>query len=160
MLIGSQAVDPRRGDIPAWAGWCFIGLGTISFLFGLGFGVRSVRIGFGTVRTVGAIVEVERRSGPRSDYYPLVAYVIDGASYQCKGIVGSNFTRWKRGQRVGVLYRPDRPSLGYLDTFFDRWLIPLAFGAAGLFFIGFGRLAMRPEGPPAKLKPKGLTDLE
>jgi hypothetical protein len=147
----SKVTGQDRGGVPAWAGWIFILMGTASLLIGLGFGVRSASLRFGMVRTEGTIVGRERQSGPRAGYLPLVAYKVDGKSYQCKGMVGSDPSRFETGQRVGVLYSAIQPSLGYVDTFFDRWLIPLAFGGGGLFLVGFGYVAMMTDGSPDQI---------
>ncbi len=107
---------------------------------------------FGTARTEGTIVGEERQWGARSGYLPVVAYEANGKTYQCKGIVGSDSSRIRRGQRVGVLYATNQPSSGYVDTFFDRWLIPLAFGGVGFVFVGIGYLVVMPEGASGEAK--------
>ncbi len=146
----SKATGQGRDGIPAWAAWCSLLMGAVSLLIGLGFGVRSVGLWFGTVRTTGTIVGQERQPGPEGGYIPVVAYEVDGSSYRCKGAVGSNPASFTIGQSIAVRYRAAQPSLGYVDTFFDRWLIPLAFGGVGLFFAGFGYAALTRDGTPAK----------
>jgi hypothetical protein len=43
---------------------------------------------------------------------------------------------YQRGQKVKVLYRLANPKDAQLDSFSERWLIPLVLGGMGIVFVG------------------------
>jgi hypothetical protein len=79
----------------------------------------------GLAATEGTVVRVQQGRA-------FAAYVVDGASHEVASIVRSNLRVYSVGQRLGILYDPAQPDRARLDTFFDRRLLPAAFGAIGL----------------------------
>jgi hypothetical protein len=104
-------------------------------------------------RTEGTVVELEtvkplqgvgRKGQIRSKnptFAPVVEYHVDGQTYRIRGHFSSNFPP-KQGETVSVVYPPDRPSEGMIDSFWEQWLGPLLFGGLGLIFtlVGLGML--------------------
>ena len=133
-----------------WLGVCFMLFGTLFGLIGGGFGLRSVSLSVGTVRTEGRVVAVERQEHPRggnvqltqdrrgASYLPVVRYEVDGIAHTCRGVVAVPRDYYRVGNRVGVFYRAKEPATGYLDSAVDRYVFPLAFLGAGAGFVTLG----------------------
>jgi hypothetical protein len=66
-----------------------------------------------------------------------VRYQVGGKDYNCEGRIAIS-PSLQVGQTVDVLYARGFPSEGYLNTFADRWLFPVAFGGIGLLFTAAG----------------------
>jgi hypothetical protein len=107
------------------------------FGFGVYFAVWSIIEGHGTESTTGTIVVLEEQRGSdgHSSYRPVVEYEVDGKSYRCTGKVWVGTNLNKVGDKIAVLYQIDRPEIGYVDSFSQRWAIPLVFCILGGFFL-------------------------
>ncbi len=127
---------------PTWIfrlfAWTAAILGTPGLLVGLSVGVWSASQGWGAVRTQGTVVDVvAQESGDGDSYVPVVDYSVDGKTFTCRGAIGFSPPMHKIGQQVQVLYRPDHPEAGHIDSFLDRWVFPLMFTViGGMFSIG------------------------
>ena len=86
-------------------------------------------------------------------FAPLVQYQVDGTTYRIQGHVSSSTPSYAVGEGVVILYSPDNPAEGRIDSFTEKWLVPIIFGGSGLLFtlIGFGMLWRRRRG--AQLQP-------
>jgi len=109
-----------------------IGLSGGAILIGVYFAVCSIIEGQATERTEGTVISLQKQSDGRSSR-PVVEYEVNGKSYQCTGKVGTNFD--KVGDKIAVLYKIDQPEIGYVDSFAQRWGIPLVFCLFGGFFL-------------------------
>ena len=75
-------------------------------------------------------------------YTPLVQYHIpapeggSGERFEISGNVRSSSRGYDIGERVAVLYRPEAPEQGRIDSFVEQWLLPLVFGFFALVFGG------------------------
>ncbi len=75
-------------------------------------------------------------------YAPVVRYRVAapeggiGASYEAPGSVSSSSRGYHLGERVEVLYLPDAPAEGRIDSFMEQWLLPLILGIFALVFGG------------------------
>ncbi len=118
------------------SGWVVgIGLSGTVFFIGVYFGVSSIIEGQGTERTDGTVVRLQQQgSGSDVSYRPVVEYEVNGKTYQCTGKVGTNFDHI--GDKVAVIYKIDRPEVGFVGTFSQRWGIPLVCCVFGGFFLG------------------------
>jgi hypothetical protein len=124
-----------RGQILGWS------LGTLLALCGLGLAVapglwlRSVRTE-GTVTKLEPEIEIIGHGHPQAGdmvwyqevmvYYPVVEYQVDDRKYTY--MPRSSFRTYNVGDKVPLLYKVDRPGVARIDTFSDRWLVPLMFG--------------------------------
>lgn len=93
-----------------------------------------------TEETLGTVVAFERRQGSSRDgggtvRAPLVEYSVAGQTFRCKGAVSTNLPIHAVGDEVSVLYKVNDPGVAFIDSFFDRWLGPLAFVGGGLLFL-------------------------
>ena len=78
-------------------------------------------------------------------FAPLVQYQVDGTTYRIQGHVSSSSPSYTVGEGVVILYSADNPAEGRIDSFTEKWLVPIIFGGSGLLFtlIGFGMLLWR-----------------
>jgi hypothetical protein len=120
------------------AGLCSGGL--LSALWALtisGAPLSSVNFTFGSLATEGTVVAVE--DSGEGHWRPVVEYQVNGQSHTLRGWAGSDRrSRWAVGQRVPVLYMKDRPGLGQIDSFFDRWYYPLFIFVVGVSLFAGG----------------------
>ncbi len=134
----------RQGAVAG--AWFFIVVGTIAVLFAIGWGVRSFRFQAGANRTTGTVVELREKRDSDNEiiWYPVVEYEVDGKKYRIEGGVGS-IPSWlpRVGDKVEVLYKADQPADGHLNTFLDRWAIPLLAGRVGSIFAALGIFMVR-----------------
>jgi hypothetical protein len=131
-LAGRRAIHPG-----AWLfGLGFAALGTILLVVGLGMGVQSARFAAGAHRAKGTVIKLV--SGDDNSTAPLVRYQVGTKSYESQGSLFTSPPAYSVGQEVTVLYRPDQPDAGRIDTFVDRWLLPLALGGVGSIFAVIG----------------------
>jgi hypothetical protein len=108
---------------------------------------------FGSARTEGTVtrlepeVELVSHGNPQAGdivwyeevvvSYPVVEYEVGERRYTYRP--RSAFRTYNVGEKVPVLYKADRPRVARIDTFADRWLIPLLLG--GMLLVG-GVVAM------------------
>lgn len=75
-------------------------------------------------------------------YTPTVQYRIpapeggSGARFEISGNVRSSGRGYDIGEQVAVLYRPEAPEQGRIDSFVEQWLLPTVFGFFALVFGG------------------------
>lgn len=137
-----RKLNPKRAVAGAWF---FIVVGTIAVLFATGWGIHSFRFQAGANRTTGTVVELreKRDSDQEITWYPVVEYEVDGKKYRIEG-VGSIPTWLPRVRdKVEVLYKAEQPADGHLNTFLDRWAIPLLAGGVGSVFAALGIFMVR-----------------
>jgi hypothetical protein len=135
----------------------FVALGGVFVALGAALGWSSWNHLAGAERVEGTVVDLRRvRESPKKNakgqpvapkpsLAPVVRYEVDGQLYYIRGHVSSPRCPYAVGSTVTVVYPPDRPSEGKIDTLSENWLAPLGFGAAGLLFslIGLGMLWVR-----------------
>lgn len=131
---GPRGGVARRGH---WCGWVFLALGALHVLTGLGMGLDYLSLSFRSARVEGTVVEM-RVSGPDgSAYEPVVEYHVGNSKYRCTG-TGSGFSPFAVGEKVWVLYKTSQPEAARIDSFFERWLMPLIIGGIGAVFAAGG----------------------
>jgi hypothetical protein len=102
-------------------------------------------------RTVGTVVDLDYASGSRRSSggysrvaYPHVTYVneADRREYTFRDDVGSNPPAYAVGERVSVLYDPDRPGDARIDSWANRFLGASICGGLGVVFGTIGALLL------------------
>lgn len=61
-----------------------------------------------------------------------------GERVRIEGKISSSPSPYKVGERVGVFYDAADPSEALIDTFIERWFVPLLFGGFGTIFLAVG----------------------
>jgi uncharacterized protein DUF3592 len=114
-----------------------LGVGLCGGVFALGvyFAICSIIEGQGAESAEGTVIALQDQvdSEGHVSYRPVVEYVVDGKAYRCTGKVGTNFD--KLGDKIAVLYKIDQPEIGYVNSFSQRWGIPLICCLFGGFFL-------------------------
>jgi hypothetical protein len=115
-------------------GLVFAVIGTIFLAVGGGMGWRSVRF-LGAPTVDGVVVAV-------GGGIPTAKYKVKDVEYQVRGAISSKPPAFQVGDKVAVLYNPEKPGDSQIDSFVERWLFLLVFGGLGAVFalIGWGIL--------------------
>lgn len=135
----------------------FVAFGVVLIAIGVGVGLSSWNHLAGAERVEGTVVELRRvrdapkqnakgqPAAPKPSVAPVVRYEVDGQTYNIRGHVSSTRCPYSVGTTLTVVYPPDRPAEGTIDSLSENWLAPLVFGAAGLLFslLGLGMLWVR-----------------
>ena len=91
----------------------------------------------------GEVVEnVDRGGGSGgSSYHPVIEFQTEaGKTVTFEDSVGTSWIRYQTGQRVSVLYEPDRPKEARIRSFLSLWLVCLICAVMGLMFASCGGL--------------------
>jgi hypothetical protein len=145
--------SPVKG-VPLAVPLAFVGMGLVFFAIGASTGWRSWGRVFGSRRVEGTVVELARIEpskvpGPKGQvdtkpgFAPVVQYQVEGQTYRIQGRISSTEPGYSVGEAVPVRYSPDNPSDGTIDSFAEKWLMPLAFGGSGLLFALLGSVMLR-----------------
>lgn len=98
------------------------------------------------VRAEGVVVDLARSrssdsgsSSSSATYAPVIRFVArDGREVEFVSSHSSNPPRYRRGDRVGLLYAPDAPERARLEGFFSVWFGALIAGLLGTVFLLVG----------------------
>ena len=129
----------------------FIGVGLVALAVGVGVGWSTWSVDESAQRTDGTVVEVAKVKSKNNKgknqvaFAPVVQYQVATQTYRIQGSVSSQSPNHQIGAAVTVLYPPDRPAEGKIDSFAEKWLGPLVFGGLGFLFAsaGFCMLVVR-----------------
>ncbi len=95
-----------------------------------------------SVSVPGEVISIESvhnnsGEGSRYTYYPVVAFTdFNGQPYRFRDSVGSNPSFWDIGDRLTVLYTPDRPeTTARINRGIFNWIIPMALGGVGVLML-------------------------
>lgn len=125
------------------------------FWFGLVFAVAGTGMGVATwyslsssnqlasegARAEGTVIDLVYRSSDDGGgtYAPVVEFRDqDGNRQLYRSSSGSNPPSYDRGETVEVIYMPGTPERAMIDSFSDRWMVPLILGIFMLSFGGIG----------------------
>ena len=138
-----RATAPRKAEAAPQVKGFFAGfLGTLCTMVGIVFltfacamGVQSVRLTNGAARTEGTVIRMEQSLGQEGSA-PVVRYRVEGKEHEFKSNMQTSPPAYAVGEKVTILYQPDQPDLAGIDSFFDRWALPLIFGGVGAVLTG------------------------
>jgi hypothetical protein len=144
------SLDPGpQGDRTARQMVGLVAVGIVLAVVGIHLADRNRQCVERAVRTIGTVVSFEvTYSGERNEpaYWPIIHYVGPGARpTQFRGDRGSNTPEVRVGQKVLVLYDPERPNDARLAGPVSVWTEPIAVGVTGglLALAGGGALLLR-----------------
>ncbi len=129
------------------AKWIGAPLAIVGVLMLLGAAFVVVRqtalINAGTA-TMGEVIALEPSSGSGGStrYRPVVRFVTPQGQATIVGEVASSPPPHAVGDAVRVIYNPDRPSEALIDTFMERWFLPLMLGFLGSGTLGAGGIVL------------------
>ncbi|MCP5475624.1 MAG: DUF3592 domain-containing protein [Rhodanobacteraceae bacterium] len=98
----------------------------------------------GAVTTEGEVIDFVSSRGSKGGtmYAPRVRYSVPlpeggaGASYEIVGSVRSSSRGYDVGEKVKVLFRPDRPADGQIGSFMEQWFVATILSVFTLVFGG------------------------
>jgi hypothetical protein len=128
-------------------------MGLIFLVVGVGLGVGCLLVASRTKRFLAhareaqaEVIGLRQRLGDNHTrvYHPVLRYQTrEGATHEVISSVGSHPPRHKEGDRIAILYNPERPEEVRIHTFFNVWLVALVLGGmGGLFVLVGGGLAL------------------
>ncbi|MCK6541696.1 DUF3592 domain-containing protein [bacterium] len=79
-----------------------------------------------------------RRPGKNTTYAPVVEYFAYGKSYQHESSLYRSSPGFEIHQTVSVLYKRDKPEEAMIDSFLEKWFIPMMLGIVGSVFLIIG----------------------
>ena len=146
-----------------WVGGIFAAVGLVLVAGAGWFYLADRSFAEAGVHTQGVVIEMigSRDSDSDYTYKPVVEFLdADGRRHMFTSSVSSSPPQYSTGERVEVIYAPDSPDEAVIDSFLDRFLLPLVFGGLGtlLAAIGLGLLFARLRGDriAAHLRASGL----
>lgn len=96
----------------------------------------------GTALIEGRVVQM-KHSGGKGGLLPVVEYTVDGKSFEVQGI-SSKPPAYSVGDLAMVRYRTKNPADAVINSFLQRWLLPVIFTGLGAIFVAvFGRGRLR-----------------
>ena len=126
-----------------WFGIPFLLAGLVFAVMGSWELIDANRIAIAGDRAQGTVIELQRSHGRRTSYKPIVGFETpDGETHTFVHPLGSRPSVYAAGDRVAVLYDPERPRRAVIDSFYGRYgfLIVVLGGAA---FAALGAWLMR-----------------
>lgn len=123
---------------------------TVAALVGIGVAVAWAQKKFefieGATQAPGQIVDSKHSSGSDSSvYYPVVEYRPHrrGQVVRFVGDMGSSHPSWKVGDKITVLYDPDKPQKAIIEDGLWMYFGPLIIGGMALLFLVIGVYHLR-----------------
>ncbi len=112
-------------------------------------------------KTSGNVIDLIKNVDTDSDgdtsttYTPVVSFTTStGQKVETKTSISSNPPSHEIGDSVAIYYSPKEPKKIMIDSFMDKYFLPIIFGAFGLIFSaigGFGLLKAKKKNDEAKL---------
>jgi hypothetical protein len=122
--------------------WVFALAGTLFLTIGACWIGYQTYWGQGTALIEGRVVHMKMSDG-KGGLFPVVAYTVDGKVFEVQGI-STKPPAYSVGDPAMVRYRTDNPADAVLNSFIQRWLLPVIFTGLGAIFVAvFGRGRLR-----------------
>jgi Protein of unknown function (DUF3592) len=118
-------------------GGVFLPIGLVFLAVALYFFKADQTLAESGARAEGTVIEVVRArdTGGKIMYRPLVEFRTPGGERQeFASDVSASTPGYGRGERVQVLFDPDNPADAKIDSFMERFFIPLIFSLLGSIF--------------------------
>jgi hypothetical protein len=150
------------GRVWIWVGGVFAAIGLLFVAIAAWLYLNDRSFAAGGERAPGVVIEMAGSGGSDGySYRPVVEFRdAQGQRHVFTSSVSSNPPRYSRGEAVEVIYAPASPDEAVIDSFLDRFFLPLMFGGLGTLFaaIGLGLLSawLRGRRIAAQLRASGL----
>jgi len=95
----------------------------------------------------GTVVEFQsyesrnKNSSSTTMYTPVFEYEFKGKKYTYVSTSSSNIHEYEVGERLDILVDPENPSEVLVNSFMEKWFLPILLGFMGALFTGLGYLA-------------------
>lgn len=88
-------------------------------------------------------IQPQHRGEAEETYRPVIRFTTrEGRQMQYESIVTSYPPRYSEGDRVRILYDPERPEWARIDDFTDLWLRPAFLAGAGSILVVLGAASL------------------
>ena len=105
-------------------------------LFGAGVYFLNEKMEFfnHSVQAEGTVIDIESQSGKRTTYYPVISFqAVDGNTYTFSPETGTDGPfDYTKGEKLMIKYKEETPQIAKIDSFKERWGLPLALMVAGM----------------------------
>lgn len=87
-----------------------------------------------SIQAEGTVVDIESRKGSKTKYYPVISFqAVDGNTYTFSPDTGTSSSfDYTKGEKLMIKYKEETPQMAKIDSFKERWGLPLALMSAGL----------------------------
>jgi hypothetical protein len=76
-------------------------------------------------------------------YTPTFEYEFNGQSYTHVSSTSTSSKEFEIGQTISILVDPKDPQEILVNSFMEKWFVPLLLGGIGIVFTGMGYLVFR-----------------
>jgi len=85
----------------------------------------------------GVVVDIESIKGNKTTYYPVISFqALDGKTYTFTPETGtSSAFDFNKGDKLMIKYKEETPQMAKIDSFKERWGLPLALLVAGIVIL-------------------------
>jgi hypothetical protein len=90
-----------------------------------------------SIEAEGEVVDIESRKGNKTMYYPVIAFqTADGNTHTFSPDTGtSSSSDYTKGDKLMIKYKEENPGIAKIDSFKERWGLPLALLLAGIVIL-------------------------
>jgi hypothetical protein len=87
-----------------------------------------------SLQVEGVVIDIESQAGKKTMYYPVIAFqTLDGNDYTFVPETGTSSSfDYTKGEKVMINYSKENPQMAKIDSFKERWGLPLALLVSGL----------------------------
>ncbi len=135
----SQRVSTQQGCVGKFVPGIFILVGIVFLVITVVIISADQRIVNNGYLTEGEVVGLLESDGA---YAPVVNYEFDGEIFTYESATYSNPSSFALGETVPLFLDPDNPYDILIDTFSERWLLPVILGGMGLVFFVIGMVVL------------------
>ena len=114
---------------PPWTAWVLLVIGPLLMFPGVYFIASAYSFSARSASTAGTVIAMS----PGSTQSPTVEYFVDNCRFVHKSNVSSSPPRYSIGDAVELVYDPDDPQSAAINSFVQRWLLPLACVMGGFW---------------------------
>ncbi|WP_432201726.1 DUF3592 domain-containing protein [Erythrobacter sp. W53] len=124
-----------------WIGSAFVAFGLLFAGIGGYTYIADQQMAETALRAPGTVIALDRRRGSEggTTYAPVVEWTDrDGTRHEFTSSTSSSPASFSRGEAVTVMYDPAKPGQAKIDSFGQRFMLPLVFGGMGSLFAILG----------------------
>lgn len=136
-------------DVGRIVGTIFMSLGGIMLVVVVYLGVSNYQFSQRAILVKGKVIDYDTyqsrndNGGSTTMYTPTFQYKFKGKTYTYKSSTSSSSQDYEIDETVDVLVDPEEPQEILIDTFWEKWFLPILLGFMGLMFSGMGYMAYR-----------------
>lgn len=135
--------------IGRWVGFGVMSIGLIMLLSATYVIYSNMRFEKRAMHVRGKVIDLSSYESSDDDggsttmYTPVFEYAFNGQTYQHTSSTSSSSPAFEIGEEVEVLVDPQHPEDILVNSFWEKWFLPLILGIMGVMFGGMGYLAYR-----------------